>query len=186
MPRRDQYGTHDNHHAPYREHDAPGRVREEEAVPPAVQGRKGPDYGNPTERAARTSTRGRTEFQGRDYERENYGGGYGNQRKTRDVPAAGRKGEWMHPSRRDGAEPNWRGQEGGGGMDGLASERAFGSDANHQMSATAHDKAYLRWREAELNRHDDDYRAWRRQQQERHDQDYARWKAARGPIKGDR
>ena len=186
MPRRDQYGTHDEHNSAYRERGARGGAREESAAPRAGHGRKGPDYGNAAERTARTSGGSEAEFQGRDYERENYGGGYGNQRKTREVPAAGRKGEWMHSSRGGRGEPNWRGQEGGGGMDGLASERAFGSDPGHQMSATDHDTAYQRWRDAELSRHDEDYRAWRRQQQARHDQDFARWKATRGPVRGGR
>lgn len=133
MPRRDQYRPHDDN-----------------AAAAADRRRKGSDYGNHAERSARTSADGQAQFQGRDYERESYGGGYGNQRHSRDVPAAGRKGEWMHS---------------GGGE-------------HHQMSATDDDAAYRRWRDAELSRHDEDYRAWRRAQQERHDQDYAAWKAA--------
>ena len=169
MPGRDQYGTHDDHHTPYTTRGARGPARGEHAAPGAEPARKGPDYGNRAERAARTSTGGQAEFQGRDYERENYGGGYGNQRRTREVPAAGRKGEWMHSSRGGRGEPSWREQEGAAGMDRLASERAFGSDAEHQMSVTDHDSDYRRWRDAELKRHDEDYRAWRRRQQERHD-----------------
>lgn len=179
MPRRDQYGTHDDHHGPSRWRSA--RAHDEATAERAVRGSKGPNYGNGVERAARTSGGGQASFQGRDFEGENYGGGYGHQRTTRDVPAAGRKGEWMHAGR---GEATWRGQAGGSGMDGLASERAFGSGADEQMSATDHDTAYRRWRDAELSVHDDEYRAWRRHQQDRYDQDYARWKADRGGHKG--
>lgn len=141
------------------------------------------NYGSNHERAVRTSRQGAAAFQGRDYERENYGGGFGHQRKTRDVPAAGRKGEWMHRPARP--KRKWRGQVGGDGMDGLASERAFGSEEGQQMSKMDSDAAYRRWREAELAGHDDDYRAWRRDQARRLDEDYARWKSGRGRPKND-
>ena len=72
----------------------------------------------------------------------------------------------------------WRGQVGASGMDGLASERAFGTDNNEQMSALDPDRAYRRWRQAELEAHDEDYRAWRRRQAQRYDEDYARWRAS--------
>lgn len=142
-----------------------------------VQG-AAPNYGNARERVVRTSHGGDAAFQGRDFERENYGGGYGVQRKTRDVPAAGRKGEWMQGGRRE--EHRYRGQAGGSGMDGLASERAFGSGPHEQMSKISTDSAYQRWREAELQGHDEDYRAWRRAQALRLDEDYARWKSRGG------
>lgn len=131
MPRHDQYGTHDEFGRGPRRSDAAREAREDVRDP---RGRT-PNYGSGRERNARkTGDRSgeRAAFEGRDYERESYGGGYGVQRRTRDVPAAGRKGEWMQEGRRP--EGEYRGQEGGSGMDGLASERAFGSDSNNQMS----------------------------------------------------
>lgn len=173
MPRHDQYGTHDEGGRGPRRSGAARNAHEDAGDP---RGRT-PNYGSSRERSARTSGGGGAEFQGRDYERENYGGGYGVQRKTRDVPAAGRKGEWMQGGRRPKHE--WRGQVGGSGMDGLASERAFGTESNEQMSRIDDDDgAYRRWREAEMRGHDDDYRAWRRAQEQRLDEEYARWKAA--------
>lgn len=87
--------------------------------------------------------------------------------------------QYEEPRRARPKKHEWRGQAGGSGMDGLASERAFGSDNNAQMSRSNSDRAYIRWREAELRGHDDDYRAWRQAQELRLDEDYARWKAAR-------
>ncbi|MGE3334999.1 MAG: hypothetical protein AB7I36_15240 [Rhodospirillaceae bacterium] len=173
MPRRDQYGTHDEIGRGPRRSDAARNASEDVGDP---RGRT-PNYGRGNERLVRTSQSGSAQFQGRDYEREDYGAGYGRQRKSRDVPNAGRKAEWMHDSRKPKRE--WRGQVGGSGMDGLASERAFGSDSNEQMSPSNGDRAYMRWRDAELRGHDDDYRAWRQAQELRLDEDYARWKAAR-------
>lgn len=200
MPRHDHYGTHDErgpHRGPGRSTE--GRARDIQSVSPPDRGRTSvgegsfgrhsPNYGGGDERVARTSRNGGAAFQGRDYERENYGGGFGTQRKTRDVPDAGRKGEWMHESRthhdrgRRGTTA-WRGQAGGEGLDGLASERAFGSDPDQQMSAMDIDTAYRRWRTAELEAHDEDYRAWRREQARRYDADYARWRARQSPRKG--
>jgi hypothetical protein len=172
MARHDQYGTHDEVGRGPRGRAA-RNAREDVGDP---RGRT-PNYGNSQEKRARTSGGGGAAFEGRDYEREEYGGGYGQQRRSRDVPAAGRKAEWMHEGRRPKQE--WRGQVGGTGMDGLASERAFGSDSNEQMSRSDSDTAYRRWREAELRGHDDEYRAWRRAQEQRLDHDYARWKAGR-------
>jgi hypothetical protein len=174
MSRRDQYGTHDERGR------GPTRARYEPAPErgPGGEGSHGPhapNYGGRGERETRTSAGGGAAFHGRDFEREDYGGGYGTQRKSRDVPAAGRKGEWMHRSR---APKEYRGQVGGSGMDGLASERAFGSDDDQQMSKLDTDHSYRRWRDAELAAHDDDYRVWRRKQERRYDEDYARWKAS--------
>lgn len=167
--RHDQYGTHDDYRASAHEEDQPPR----RGVGP---NERGPDYGSGNERDVRTSRDGRAEFQGRDYERESYGGGYGHQHASRDVLPAGRKGEWMRaPGTRE-----WRGQAGASGMDGLASERAFGTANNEQMSALATgDGAYRRWRQNQLNSHDTDYRDWRRRQAQRYDDNYARWKASR-------
>lgn len=169
MARHDHYGTHDERgRGPAR--TASERARDERsAMKPHAP--HGPNYGTRAERDVRTSGGDDARFQGRDYERENYGGGYGRQRKTRDVAAAGRKGGWM------------RGQSAGNGLDGLASERAFGSDNDHQMSAMDPDAAYRRWRAAELEAHDDDYRAWRREQARRYDEDYAAWKSDRRGTK---
>jgi hypothetical protein len=164
MPRRDQYGTHDDFAArPAR--SAPDRARDEHSVEEGFPVHHGRNFGGPAERAARTTRGGGAAFQGRDYERENYGGGYGHQHR----PEAGRR-----------AKKNWRGQVGGDGLDGLASERAFGTDADHQMAPLDPDQHYRRWRDAELAAHDEDYRAWRRRQAKRYDEDYARWKSARG------
>lgn len=170
MRRRDQYGTHDDYRDDYaRADDQPPRRG-------AGRNERGPDYGSGNERHVRTSRDNRAQFQGRDYERENYGSGYGNQRTTHDVSAAGRKGDWMRSPRKR----EWRGQVGASGMDGLASERAFGTASNEQMSALeSGDAAYRRWRQTQLDSHDSDYRAWRRRQARRYDEDYARWKAAR-------
>jgi hypothetical protein len=173
MPRRDQYGTHDELGRGPRG----GRIARQARVDIGDPRGRTPNYGGAQEQRVRTAGGGGAAFEGRDYERENYGAGYGQQRKTRDVPAAGRKGEWMHGARRPKHE--WRGQVGGTGMDGLASERAFGSDSNEQMSRIDGDGAYRRWREAQLQGHDDDFRAWRRAQEQRLDEEYARWKASR-------
>jgi hypothetical protein len=180
MPRHDQYGTHDERgRGPTRaRHEpAPGHGRGAEGP----RGRHIPNYGSRGERDARTSTGGDgAAFQGRDYERENYGGGYGTQRKSRDVAEGGRKSEGKHHQR---VPQEWRGQVGGDGMDGLASERAFGSDEDQQMSKMDTDQHYRRWRDSELASHDEEYRDWRRKQARRYDEDYARWKASRTPPK---
>jgi hypothetical protein len=108
MTRHDQYGTHDETRGPARRSGAQRRGEEQAAHETKADPRgKTPNYGNAHERAART-TGGTPDggkgasFEGRDFEREGYGGGYGVQRKTRDVPAAGRKGEWMQDARRTG------------------------------------------------------------------------------------
>ncbi len=118
-----------------------------------------PNYGGAHEKRIRTTRSGAATFEGRDYERENYGGGHGRRPKR-----------------------EWRGQAAGTGLDGLASERAFGSDSNEQMSRSDSDGVYRRWRAARLRAHDDDYRAWRRAQEARLDEDYARWKAQRNRV----
>lgn len=180
MPRHDQYGTHDERGGSStraRNEPTPERGRGGSGS----RGRHAPNYGGSDEQLSRTTTGDGAVFQGRDYERENYGGGYGTQRNAREVSVAGRKGEWMHQGR---APTKYRGQAGGSGMDGPASERAFGSDENQQMSKIDTDSSYRRWRDAELAAHDDDYRAWRRRQALRYDQDYARWKASKKPPIG--
>ena len=175
MARHDHYGTHDETgRGPSRRGAARDRDIDSISRPDRAAGRHAPNYGNGAERAARTQREDDATFQARDYERENYGGGYGVQRRGRDVPAAGRKGEWMHESRKP---RTWRGQAGGEGLDGLASERAFGSDRGHQMSAMDPDTSYRRWRDSQLRAHDEDYHSWRREQARRYDEDYARQKA---------
>jgi len=137
MARHDQYGTHDEAgRGASRRGAARKRDVDSASRPDRVTGRSAPNYGNGAEREARTQDDGDAAFQGRDYERENYGGGYGEQGRGRDVPAVDRKGEWMQKGRKPRA---WRGQTGGEDLDGLASERAHGSESNHQMSATDHD-----------------------------------------------
>lgn len=133
MKRRDQYGTHDERGAGPARGDG-ARARDERTVQTpdrGGEGRRAPNFGSGGERAARTTGGGDVSFQGRDYETEDYGAGFGTQRRGRDVPDAGRKGDWM----RERVRPKgWRGQVAGDGLDGLASERAFGSDDHQQMS----------------------------------------------------
>ncbi len=167
MPRRDRYGTRDEE-CGYgsRDRQSYRADRELESDARGSSSMDVHDYGSREERRIRTSRGGHARFQGRDYERENYGGGYGVQRLER---------EWRKPRLRE-----WRGQVGASGMDGLASERAFGTENNEQMSALdSSDAAYRRWRRAELDAHDAEYRAWRRRQAQQYDEDYARWKATR-------
>ncbi|MGE4063010.1 MAG: hypothetical protein AB7E79_06540 [Rhodospirillaceae bacterium] len=149
MPRHDQYGTHDDSRSrPKRSRAA--RLRDEEAaqwldrgaVGEGTRGRHAPNYGNAEERASRRGRGAGGAFDARDREREEYGGGYGVQRRDRDVPAAGRKGEWMHEPGRP--QKSYRGQTAGGGLDGLASERAFGSDDDQQMSKSNNDGDHRR------------------------------------------
>ncbi len=161
--RHDQYGTHDEMDRDVRtprerqQDVARGFNREDEH-----HGR-GSNYGNQTERSARTTSSG-SRFEGRDYERENYGGGY---RTQHDNGGSAPRG----PRKRTG-------QVGGSGLSGMASERAFGSRNNEQMSEMDYDSAYSRWRTAELRAHDEDYQSWRSERARRYDDEYAQWRRA--------
>jgi hypothetical protein len=129
MRRHDQYGTHDEAKKAegptraVRERDRKSAFRkEEDGIGKAA------NYGSENERSCRTSAPRRNpgskgNFEGRDFERESYGGGYDPQKEKHDDKVSDRKGVWMRP-----------GQVAGDGLSGVASERAFGSHENEQMS----------------------------------------------------